>query len=75
MMQPIMISEELAKALNQYLGSQPFDNIANLVIAFRQAVLPQLQQIEKLRQEQAQQPQAPQASAQESQPAEPVANN
>jgi CTP-dependent riboflavin kinase len=73
-MNPVFISEEIAKALNQYLGSQPFDNIANLVIAYRQAVLPQLQKIEQLRQEQAQQPQEPQASAQESQPASQPAN-
>lgn len=60
MMQPITISEELARALNQYLGTQPFDQIANLVIAYRQSVLPQIQELEKAR--------AEQASVQESQP-------
>lgn len=47
----VMISEDLAKTLNQYLGSQPFDNIAGLVISFRQTVVPQLQKLEAARAE------------------------
>ncbi len=45
----VIISEDLAKALNQYLGVQPFDQVANLIVPFRQSVVPQLQNIEKAR--------------------------